>query len=106
MSFREPQTPGIIFGADPFTTAEVNTLLALITNGANFSDDEIPSGTINSSNTSFTLAQTTVVAASIILVLQGQLQLQGSDYTVSGHTITYASAPPTSSWHRAWYRYT
>ena len=59
---------------------------------------EIPSGTINGSNVTFTLANTPGVAASVILTLDGLTLIQGSgkDYTISGATITMATAPATA----------
>lgn len=58
---------------------------------------EIPSGTVNGSNVSFTLANTPLSAASVVLYLDGLVQTQGAgkDYTISGATITMATAPAT-----------
>ena len=60
--------------------------------GATWSQ-EVPAGTINGSNTSFTLAYSP--ASVIVLCLNGLLQRQGAgyDYTVSGQTITMNFAP-------------
>lgn len=60
---------------------------------------EVPSGTVNGSNTSFTLAHTPTSAASVILFENGigQTQGAGADYTISSGTITYLTAPPTGS---------
>ena len=72
----------------------------------NFADLETPSGTINSSNVTFTLAHAPSAAASLILVLNGAVQnAGGNDYTLSGSTITFASAPLTGSNLICWYRY-
>ena len=59
---------------------------------------EVPSGTINSTNVTFTLANTPVVGTECIF-LNGILQNSGggNDYTISGATITFASAPETGS---------
>lgn len=56
---------------------------------------EIPSGTVNGSNTSFTLANTPGASATVILHLDGMVLTQGAgkDYTLSGSTITMAVAP-------------
>ncbi len=54
---------------------------------------EAPTGTINSSNVTFTLSQTPSPAAFLQLYLGRQLQIQGVDYTLSGATITYTTAP-------------
>jgi hypothetical protein len=55
---------------------------------------ETPSGTINGSNTSFTLANTPV-SGTEMLFLNGVLQDAGAgnDYTISSATITMLSAP-------------
>lgn len=62
--------------------------------GAAFS--EVPSGTINSSNVTFTLANTPVAGS--VLLYQNGLRLTvggGNDYTISGLTITMLTAPTT-----------
>jgi len=71
--------------------AEVGTL-----SNSNFVDNETPSGTINGSNVTFTLAFTPT-AGSEHLYLNGVLQNPGggNDYTISGATITYNNAPQT-----------
>lgn len=55
---------------------------------------ESPSGSINGSNTTFTLANTPVTGSEQVF-LNGILQEPGSgnDYTISGASITYLSAP-------------
>lgn len=60
-------------------------------------DDETPSGTINSSNTIFTLANLPNPASSVKVYLNGVRQRVTEDYTLSGATITFVSAPPTGS---------
>ena len=78
-----------------------------------FVDNETPTGAITGTtgsdgNPTFTLAQTPNPAGSLILVLTGVVQLQGTDYTLAVATITYV-APKIpiagNDWHRAWYRY-
>ena len=64
--------------------------------------DEEPSGTRNGSNTAFTLAATPV-NASLMLYLNGILQLSGTDYTLSGAAITMTGAPESVDWFRAFY---
>jgi hypothetical protein len=75
--------------------------------GPNFADEEVPTGAINGSNVTFTLAFTPSPAASLILVLNGVIQHQGAgkDYTISGNTITFAVAPTTGDILLAWYRH-
>jgi hypothetical protein len=59
---------------------------------------EVPSGLINSSNTSYTIANTPVTD-SVSVYLNGLRQREGSayDYTISGTSITFAKAPRTGS---------
>lgn len=57
---------------------------------AAFVDDEIPTGTYDGSNLTFTLSQTPNPAASVKLFKNGALLQQGADYTLSGSTITFA----------------
>jgi len=73
--------------------------------GANptFVDLETPSGTINGSNDTFALANTPV-SGSVHLYLNGVLQEATGDYSLSGSTITFVTAPESGSKLRASYR--
>jgi phage-related tail fiber protein len=122
-------TGGVISGASVIVqegTANGNSLWILTTDGAitvgttsiafaqitggggsiSFADNETPSGTVNGSNTTFTLANTPT-AGSVSLYMNGMLQEAGSgnDYTISGSTITYLAAPISGDKIRANYRY-
>lgn len=55
---------------------------------------ETPSGTVNGSNTAFTLAATPATG-SVKVYLNGLRQTLTTDYTVSGSTITFVTAPLT-----------
>jgi hypothetical protein len=70
-----------------------------------FVDRETPSGTLNGSNTSFVLANTPL-AGSEHVWLNGLLQEPGAgnDYTISGATITYLTAPIANDKIRVSYR--
>lgn len=57
---------------------------------------EIPSGTINGSNATFTLAHTPA-SSSLMLYLNGARQKLTDDYTLAGAIITFVSAPLTDS---------
>ena len=95
-------------GTTPITVyVNPTTHRMLVTSDVNFADEETPTGTIDGSNTSFTLANTVDPVGSLILVLNGAVQKSGSgnDFTLSGTTITYEVAPPTNSVLIAWYRY-
>lgn len=63
---------------------------------SNFIFNEAPTGTIDGSNVTFTLANTPT-ANTVQLFLNGLLQRPGAghDYTISGATITMLSAPLT-----------
>lgn len=70
----------------------------------NFSDAETPDGSIDGSNTSFTLANVPNPAASLILVQDGvTLAPDGVGFTLSGADITTISAPFATL--LAWYRF-
>ncbi len=58
-----------------------------------------PSGTINSSNTAFSLSPTPTAAADISCFQNGIMLQQGAgnDYTVSGANLTWLTAPPTGA---------
>lgn len=56
---------------------------------------ETPSGTVNGSNVTFTLANTPGSVSTVTLTVDGLRLTQGSgkDYTISGATITMGTAP-------------
>ncbi len=58
-----------------------------------FWEDETPSGTINGSNTVFTLSQTPLEDAAVDVYLDGLKQIPTTDYSISGTTITFVTAP-------------
>lgn len=68
---------------------------------------EAVSGTINSTNVTFTLSHTPSPASFLQLQLGRQPQIQNVDYTISGATITYTTAPDASltGLHYAYYIY-
>lgn len=84
--------------------ATTDTLYAFYnTNTTNFATgsaswvyNETPSGTVDGSNTTFTLAHTPV-SGSLMLFRDGQLMKEGDDYTLSGNTITFSTAPASGS---------
>jgi hypothetical protein len=112
-------TPGFIFGTLP---SGVNSFLqvgsGLTINSAGqlsvtgisptFTDAETPSGTVNGTNATFTLAAAPGTPASLILTVNGVVQIQGSsgNYTLSGTTITFLSGSIPQpgdvlmDWHR------
>jgi len=72
---------------------------------ANFVVRETPSGSVNGSNTAFVLANTPVVGSEEVY-LNGLMQEPGAgnDYTISGATITYLTAPISGDKIRVSYR--
>jgi hypothetical protein len=70
-----------------------------------FSDAEIPAGAINGTNTDFALTNSPTPAASLILMLNGLLQTEGTDYTLLNQSVTFAIPPVTGDTIVAWYRY-
>lgn len=61
----------------------------------NVFEQEVPSGAVNDSNVTFTLSSTPVADKAVELKLNGLTQRQGTDYTISGSTITFTTAPTT-----------
>jgi hypothetical protein len=64
---------------------------------------ETPTGLVNSSNVTYTLANTPTNSAAVIVILDGVTQYNGVDYTVSGSTITFITAPVTGTSIFAYY---
>jgi len=72
-----------------------------------FTDNETPSGTIDGTNRTFTLATAPNPATSLRLFLNGAYQTPGGeDYDLSSLTITFVvgNAPLTNSIMRVFYR--
>lgn len=72
-----------------------------------FADAETPSGAANGVNNAFTLNNIPSPAASLALFRNGVLLAQGSDFTLSGSTVTFYSyaVPQTGDILLASYRY-
>lgn len=58
---------------------------------------ETPTGSVNSSNTSFSIAQTPLENDAVLIFKNGLLQRPTTDYSLSGTTITFVTAPATGS---------
>jgi len=73
----------------------------------NYSDGEVPQGTIDGNNTAFTLLYAPSPAASLSLYRNGLFLRQGADYTVVGNQITFfvVSTPQPGDLLVASYRY-
>ena len=73
-------------------------IVAAIENDSYFVWNETPTGTVNGSNTAFTLANTPNPLTSLKVFVNGMLmKAGGEDYTLVGDTITFVTAPPTNS---------
>lgn len=64
--------------------------------------EEVPVGRMDGTNTSFTLSHAPGPNA-LSLFLDGVLQQQGVNYTLTGNTIVYTVAPNSADWHVAVY---
>lgn len=60
-------------------------------------DDETPVGSVNGTNTIFTISRTPVPTESLKIYVNGQRMRITEDYTLSVKTITFNTAPPTGS---------
>lgn len=94
---------GGTIGSTAVTFQQIPTTAGL--SNTNFVDKEIPSGSINGSNTAFTLANAPT-SGSEHVYLNGVLQESGAgnDYTISGANITMLLAPLTGEKLRVSYR--
>lgn len=54
---------------------------------------ETPSGTVNGVNTAFTLSETPIENDSVDIYLDGLLQTEGVNYTLSATSITMITVP-------------
>lgn len=73
---------------------------------ASFTDiQEAPAGAIDNSNTAFALSTAPVSNASVSLYLDGLILIQGTDYTLSGTTITMTTPPNFAQFLYAKYRF-
>ena len=89
----------LIFNGASYTPTTVATI-------STFVDAEVPSGTKNNSNVTFTLAGTPSPSASLQLYVGGLLMSPGTagDYTLSGTVVTMAVAPTVNDSIYAFYR--
>lgn len=94
---------GGTLGVTAITWQQIPTTSGLL--NSNFVDKEVPSGAINGSNVTYTLANTPVAGSDHVYV-NGMLQEvgAGNDYTISGGTITMLTALATGEKIRVSYR--
>lgn len=86
-----------------FTGAEETWVTAEAAVGR-FVHDETPTGAVNGSNPTFTLANSPV-AGTLIVYEGGVRKLLTTDFTLSGAIITMTYNPPNGSYIRCDYRY-
>lgn len=76
------------------------------TNGANgAAKQELLTGTYAAGNTTYTLTQTPTAAAELLAFLGVSPQIQGTDYSLSGVTVTFTGVDTTANQLLAFYRY-
>lgn len=88
-------------------TTQLNNLgLASSTTNAVFVDAETPTGTLNGTNTTFTLANPPSPGGSLTLYRNGLIQSNNIDFTLSGTAITFnaGSIPQAGDILQAYYR--
>lgn len=62
-----------------------------------FSDGETPAGAVDGVNKVFTWASAPNPASSLMVFVNGVKQEQGGDYTHTGSTTTFVTAPPVGT---------
>ena len=81
-----------------------HNILQAMEAGTFFVENETPTGSVNGSNKSFTLAHNPNPDSSLEVLVNGQVQVLTSDYTLSGDTLTMVVAWPTGTIIRVNYR--
>lgn len=64
---------------------------------------EVPKGTKNGANTTFTLTYVPSPAESLLLLVNGVAQTPTTDFSLSDNVITYVQPPISTDWHLAYY---
>jgi hypothetical protein len=97
---------GILNGNGTAVAAATGANIIAPSAGHGLATRETPSGTINGSNVTFTLANTPVSGSEMVFQ-NGILLVSGAakDYTISGGTITFVTAPATGDTLMATYWY-
>lgn len=54
---------------------------------------EVPAGTVNGSNTVFTLSQTPIEADAVLVLVNGIVRKKTTEWSISGATVTFVTAP-------------
>ncbi len=94
----------ITFTSAPITGNEIVALYPPTQKTINYSyAQEIPTGTINGSNTSFTISQAIGNARGVAVFLNGLQRRYTSDFTITGTNIVFTFAPTAGSTVYIWY---
>jgi len=89
---------GLLTQLGGLLTAGQALVIQAITSGTYFVFNEIPSGTIDGNNKTFTLANTPSPLLSLEVYLNGQyLKSGGEDYTLTSNSIVFVIAPSSGS---------
>jgi hypothetical protein len=64
---------------------------------------ETPSGTVNGSNLNFTLSFTPHSQGAVMVFVDGLLKDQGTEYSLTGVTVAFATAPALGQSIKVWY---
>ena len=82
---------------NPTITVNNYGLVTAVSGNALYTVRESPSGNVNGVNTVFTLINTPVASTEMVFVNGALRQAYGNDYTISGKTITFTTAPLSGS---------
>lgn len=96
---------GVISSSLVNLTTDVTGVLPAANGGAGTQTQEVPSGTVNNSNVTFTLAHTPSSSLAVRLYIDDLFQRQAVNYTISGTTITMSVAPTFGQTIDAVYNY-
>lgn len=78
---------------DAVNKGQLDAAVAGVVTEAKIFENEVPSGVIDGTNDTFTLANTPVSDSSVKLYKNGQRLKITDDYTLAGATITFVSPP-------------
>lgn len=105
--YLQPTTPGGLLSpsvGDELTASE-ELVIQAIAAGTYFVENEVPSGTVNGTNDTFTLAANPNPDSSLELKVNGvYMKAGGVDFTLTGTSIVFVIPPATDSLILASYR--
>ncbi len=74
-----------------------SNIISAMEDGTFFVENEVPTGTVDGSNTNFTLSFTPDPTKELKVYVNGQRLKETEDFSISGDTLTLNTAPPTNS---------